>query len=41
MALGGCDCVIKTNFGEQDGWDGGVLEARDCAEGRVKWAKAW
>ena len=41
MALGGCDCVITTNFGEWDGWDGGTLEARDGAEGRVKWAEAW
>ena len=22
-------CVIGTNFGERDGWDGGAIEARD------------
>ena len=41
MALGGHDCVIKTDFGEWYGWDGGVFEAQDSAEGRVEWSEAW
>ena len=41
MAIGERDCVIKTDFSEWDEWDGGALEARDRAEGRIKWAKAW
>ena len=34
MALEGRDCAIKTDFGEWDGWDGGVFEAWGRAEGR-------
>ena len=41
MAIGGRDCIIKTDFSEQDVWDGGALEAWDGAEGRVKWAEVW
>ena len=40
VSLGGRDCVINTDF-ERDGWDGGVLEACDGSEGRVKWTEAW
>ena len=41
VALGGHDCVIKTDFGERDGCDGGALEAWDGSKGRVKWAEVW
>ena len=40
MAIGGPDCVIKTDFGEWDGWDSGAFEIWDRAEGRVEWAEA-
>ena len=41
VAIGGRDCVIKTNFGEWGGWGGGAFEALDRAERRVEWAETW
>ena len=40
MAIGGRDCVIRTDFGERDAWDGGALETWNGSEGRVKLAEA-
>ena len=41
MTLGGCDGVIKSNFGIRDGWYGGSFEGGDRMEHGVKGTEAW
>ena len=41
MSLGGCDSVIKPDFGVREGWDGCSFEGWDGAKHGVKGAEAW